>query len=418
MEPLTLITTFVGPVGLDRLVDALRSGSQTDGLVTEFLTTLAASEDRLHLRLAGIENRLDQIIAQPYSEPLGLGVRLLADAANIGPAHRNGEIHRARQLFLKAATATTLPLEIAVAERYALICALALDEHAGYARTAYDKLRHAAFTAILQAADTVRRSNEFARERVGPSPLRRDRESTRDRAAREGQEALVAVERAKIRAAASETLELAVSAFREANAFDVYFGHPVPPAITRLTEVPAADRIPGMRRSAMLWLVTPAQDPSVVAVGDLAVAWNDVTRVLTTQERRMRIERHGGPFPGFDRWFDERWPRTMPVPAAYLLVDATVRALREVPLKVEARLQTNGREIPIPPNEPDAVARRGTARVHLATGEQSKHLRAAFRPLQRNPWGRRQRPQPNPLGVHLVIHGAFVIRSPTPTDAQ
>ncbi|WP_433176669.1 hypothetical protein [Actinoallomurus sp. CA-150999] len=156
MEALTAVTVLVGKYGVQRLVGSLTGRQGLGDLASELFGTLAASEDRLTERLAGIEQqlsgierRLDEVLDQRYQVSLALGLRGLLDAgAAHDPLVRAEELTSARERFREAAVSARSSLQTAVAERYVLLCAIALGRPDA-AKTAWTQLNGAVTATAL-----------------------------------------------------------------------------------------------------------------------------------------------------------------------------------------------------------------------------------------------------------------------------
>ncbi|WP_460336004.1 hypothetical protein [Actinoallomurus acanthiterrae] len=156
MEALTAVTVLVGKYGVQRLVGSLTGRQGLGDLASELFGTLAASEDRLAERLAGIEQqlsgierRLDEVLDQRYQVSLVLGLRGLLEAgAAHDPLVRTEELTNARERFREAAASARSSLQTAVAERYVVLCAIALGRPDA-AKTAWAQLNGAVTATAL-----------------------------------------------------------------------------------------------------------------------------------------------------------------------------------------------------------------------------------------------------------------------------
>lgn len=79
MEPLTAITLLAGQYGIRQVVAALTGNQEASALAGEIFRQLSASEDHLSSHLIHIEERLDQVLEQPYEIAIGAGTRGLLD---------------------------------------------------------------------------------------------------------------------------------------------------------------------------------------------------------------------------------------------------------------------------------------------------------------------------------------------------
>jgi hypothetical protein len=175
MEPLTALAVIATKHGVAGLVGALTGDQTLSELAVELVGALAESENRLAERLAGIEQRLDEVLEQPYSIAIGTGLRTLLDAGRTTDASlRTEELNRARDTFRGAVASARTSLQTAVAERYLALCAVALGRQET-ARTALEQLNVAAFGALLDAVDAAGQAHAQARKQIeGTTWFRRD----------------------------------------------------------------------------------------------------------------------------------------------------------------------------------------------------------------------------------------------------
>lgn len=226
VEPLTAIAVVAGQYGARELVGALAGNTELAGLAGEMLGALAASEDRLSMqlteienRLAGIEQRLDRVLEQRYENALMIGVRCLQDAvASSGREDRLAELEQARQEFRIAAAAASSPLRRALAERYLVLCALAL----GRRDAAAAALTHA-ITAMTAAALDVAEQVHTTTMPVAGRAFGTNRFGFyRDRA----HDAQIAEELERIRHGAREAAAMIAHLFSETSALRLGFDQP------------------------------------------------------------------------------------------------------------------------------------------------------------------------------------------------
>jgi hypothetical protein len=148
---LTVLVRIAAKHGMKKLIDALGGDLGFGDVASELFSELAASERLLGERLAGIERRLDEVLEQPYRSAIGTGLRTLLDAGTTSDGQvRAEELVRATALFREASAAARSSLQVAVAERYLVLCAIALGRR-DTACTALGRLDHAALTALTQA---------------------------------------------------------------------------------------------------------------------------------------------------------------------------------------------------------------------------------------------------------------------------
>jgi hypothetical protein len=151
VEPITAVAAIAAKHGIRKLVDALTGNQGIGDLAAELFESQLASEDRLDRRLAAIEHRFDDVLEQPYTTAVRTGLRTLSDANTATTAQaREDEFMRARDLFREASAAARSALQVAVAERYVVLCALALGRPDA-AGNALRRLERNALTALLAA---------------------------------------------------------------------------------------------------------------------------------------------------------------------------------------------------------------------------------------------------------------------------
>jgi hypothetical protein len=151
VEPLTAAAAIAAKHGIKKLVDALTGDQGVGDLAAELFESRLASEDRLDRRLAAIEHRFGEVLEQPYATAMRTGLRTLLDAGTAMDRDRADEFKRARDLF-RAASAAGSGLQVAVAERYVVLCALELGRPDAV-RNALHRLEHHALTALLEACE-------------------------------------------------------------------------------------------------------------------------------------------------------------------------------------------------------------------------------------------------------------------------
>lgn len=265
MEPLTAITMIAAKYGVSGVIGALTGNPELGSLAAELVGALSASEDRLAEKLAGIEGRLDQVLEQRYSAALGAGLRTLLDAgATTGPRARADELGRARDLFRDAGASARTPLQVAVAERYLVLCALALGRPE-VARTALGLLHKSAFEALVAAMPLVGPEvYERARERLAQSGRRVPRSRREERLTELSEEILDA---------ASEVSDLALGLLAEARdlAGALGAGRVPEPVVDFLEpeEAGADDRLVTTGR-----LEIRPSGPGPIRFGPLSVSWD------------------------------------------------------------------------------------------------------------------------------------------------
>ena len=156
MEPLTAIILLAAQYGIREVVAALTGNQEMSALAGEVFRQMSASEDRLSSHLTSIEVRLDQVLEQPYETAIGAGQRGLLDVVGTEDSRaRREDLMQVRERFRDASAAARSPLQVAMAERYLLLCAIALGRQDA-AKTALGQLNRAATTAALDVYDTMR----------------------------------------------------------------------------------------------------------------------------------------------------------------------------------------------------------------------------------------------------------------------
>ena len=258
MEPLTAITLLVAQYGIRQVVAALTGNQEMSALASEVFRQLSASEDRLSSDLARIEEQLHQALAQPYETAIGAGARGLLDvvATRDSPARRE-DLMQARERFRDATAAARSPLQRAIAERYLLLCAIALNRQDA-AKTALGQLNYAATTAALEVDETVHNADRIARRYLEDHSQARG--FGRDRRLAERAEG--------IRREASEAAQLVMNLLSEAALFGQTLGQPQPPAIS---SVPLEQH--SSTSEQPLWHVVPSS-PGPVRIGSFVVSWD------------------------------------------------------------------------------------------------------------------------------------------------
>ncbi len=268
VEPLTAIAVIVGRYGVTELVGALSGRADVGGLAGEIFGALSATESRLSTRLAGIEarltgieRRLDQVLAQRYETALGTGLRGLLDAGGTRDARlRTEDLGQARDRFREASAAARTPLQAAVAERYLVLCALAMGR-ADAARTAWAQLGAALVGAAVGAVRDADAARTTAAGLLDARGVARGRHYADTLA---GEETLV-------RDAAVEAADLVVNLFAESAALGRALGEPDGPPVRRGSG-PSAEDVFRIRVRAVEFRVAHA-GAGPVRIGALTVTW-------------------------------------------------------------------------------------------------------------------------------------------------
>ncbi|MPZ83958.1 MAG: hypothetical protein GEV28_27620 [Actinophytocola sp.] len=410
MEPLTVIATIASRYGIAKLIDALTGDKDLGALAVELVGALAASEDRLGERLAGIERRLDEVLEQRYTTAVGTGLRTLLDAGTTADSRvREDEMIRARDLFREAGAAARSRLQVAIAERYLLLCAVALGRPDA-ARTALRRLDGAATAALFEAGQSALLLNASVEaharlDRTGWSGSQRKRD------------ARTAELRDSIREAAGEAAELAGRLMVEAAVLAEGLGDGPSPSVRRLPpgQPVRAAFVTGIHR----WEIRP-RGAGPVRMGALRVDWHDVRVVKAEQpsprpatSQRTRGDefrrRAGLPPLGSDRprlvsrgrlsgsdSFARAFRRAEVHPFGTLEVDVAVRAEPVLAGPVDVRLDVLGA-----PSQPvTEIGSRILGRVRtLAAGEAEIRIRQSL-------------PADARAGCTLTVGGLLVFPSP------
>jgi hypothetical protein len=257
MEPFTAITLLVAQYGIQQIVVALTGNQQMAALAGELFREMSASEDRLSSHLMRIEEQLDRLLAQPYETALGAGVRGLLDVvATTNSKARRKDLRQARQRFRDAAAAAQSQLQRAVAERYLLLCALALDNQ-DTAKTALGLLNHATTTAALEVSDTTRDARRIAEHYL----------EERGEAKGFGRERRLTDRVEEIRQGASEAAPLVANLLSEAGVLGQALGQTQPPSIS--TKSPGG----AFHKTDAMWHVV-RNAPGPVRFGTFIVTWD------------------------------------------------------------------------------------------------------------------------------------------------
>ena len=263
MEPLTAITLLAAQYGIRQVVAALTGNQEMSALAGEMFRQLSASEDRLSSHLTHIEEQLDQVLEQPYKTAIGAGARGLLDViATKDSRARRQDLMQARERFRDATAAAQSQLQRAVAERYLLLCAIALDRK-GAAKTALAQLNCAATTAALEVVDTMLNANRLARSYLEDHGEGRGFGKDRRLTARAGE----------IRYGAGEAAQLVANLLSEAGVVGQTLGQTKPPTISTAPPVQSSTRfLYAFPRPMVTWQVVP-NGPGPVRVGALVVTW-------------------------------------------------------------------------------------------------------------------------------------------------
>lgn len=273
MEPLTAITLLAGQYGIRQVVAALTGNQEASALAGEIFRQLSASEDHLSSHLIHIEERLDQVLEQPYEIAIGAGTRGLLDVVATKDSNaRRKDLRQARERFRDATAAARSPLQRAVAERYLLLCAVALHRQDA-AKTALARLNYAATTAALEVDDTMHNADGIARRYLEERGEARGRGKDRRLTARAGE----------LRRGASEAARVVANLLSEAGVVGQRLGQTQPPSIStappeQRSRVGAAAPTSAtfrysLARPTATWQVVP-NGPGPVRVGTFVVTWD------------------------------------------------------------------------------------------------------------------------------------------------
>ena len=259
MEPLTAITLLAAQYGIRQVVAALTGNQEASALAGEIFRQLSASEDRLSSHLNHIEEQLDQVLEQPYETAIGAGARGLLDVvATEDSKARRKDLMQARERFRDATAAARSSLQRAVAERYLLLCAVALGRP-DVAKTALGQLNREATMAALDVVDTMHDAYDMARSYL----------EDRGEARGFGKERRLTTRAGEIRHGASEAARVVANLLSEAGVVGQTLGQTQPPAISA---VPPEPRF-SLGRSRGMWQVVP-NSPGPVRVGAFIVTWD------------------------------------------------------------------------------------------------------------------------------------------------
>jgi hypothetical protein len=228
VEALTAVTLLAGKYGVQRVIGTLTGRQDLSDLAGELFGTLAASEARLSERLAGIEQqlsgieqRLDEVLGQRYQVSLAMGLRGILEAGvSHDPRARTEELTNAHERFREAAASAHSVLQAAVAERYILLCAIALGRPDA-AKTAWAQLNGAVTAMALDLCTAF----EMAHGKVA---LRLDQEGALKG---RGYWKRLNDEADRIRDGVMEAAGLAKSLLVESAVLGQMFGQPQPPYI-------------------------------------------------------------------------------------------------------------------------------------------------------------------------------------------
>lgn len=138
---------------------------------------------------------------------------------------------QARERFRDATAAARSSLQRAVAERYLLLCAVALGRQ-DVAKTALDQLNREATTAALEVGDTIVHAYDMARSHL----------EDRGEARGFGKERRLTARAGEIRHGASEAARVVANLLSEAGAVGQTLGQTQPPAISTVLPEPPFSR--------------------------------------------------------------------------------------------------------------------------------------------------------------------------------
>lgn len=234
-------------------------------MTAELFESLLKAENGIADRLAKIEGQLEELLEQTYYVAIDAGLRTLVDAGT-APSRslRDAELIRAQERFRTAVAAARSPLQSALAERYGLLCAVALGR-LDTARNSIGPLSIAAFNAAIVANNAVERRTMI------------DTPKLRGAGRRESD---------LIRSAACDAADLAVNLLREA---EIWSSVVNPQAITwRLRgRWPAHEWNYSMRpgSSTPSWEIELRGRTPVLTFGPVTIAWNIGLGELSTASK-------------------------------------------------------------------------------------------------------------------------------------
>lgn len=402
MAVLTVITVAAAQYGARQLIEAIGGDPDLGSLAADVLGALSASEDRLGVRLAAIEGRLEEVLEQSYVTAVGAGLRTLVDAGSTtDPQVRQQDLLHARNLFREAASAARSKLQVALAERYLLLCALALGRDDA-ARNALARLRGSAFEAVLESAQASRHEAALARatRRVEQQGLSGRKARGRVRAETDG-----------IQAAASVAADLAVQVLCDADVLAQKFDITTPAELTKVAlsstdtweaQVLAAD--PSTVAEIGVWSVAMPGGVASVRFGPLSIQWHRAQRTTPPSPP--------GPLQETTFFSLRRSPDVLHVDLSAQVVQPlslpVTLGLASPPEWHRFPLPATGRRYERPKSFPPLRPYTGTT---LPAGARRADLQGSSAPL----------PPDSPFGskvlskVHLIIGGVFVVACPTST---
>lgn len=126
METLTAIVVLAGQYGTSALVKAISGDSTSGSLAGELVKAISDSESRIDERLSAIETKIDALREQPFAIAFGRGTRHLFHAIRANDRARITDLEDAYRALVEAIAASPSPLHEAVAQRYLLLCLIAL----------------------------------------------------------------------------------------------------------------------------------------------------------------------------------------------------------------------------------------------------------------------------------------------------
>ncbi|MEU0414770.1 hypothetical protein ABZ307_44380 [Streptomyces griseorubiginosus] len=352
MEP--TVTTLVAQYGVRQLVAALGGNPALGDLAAQLFGVVLASENRLSEQLAGIERRLDEVLEQRYSTAVGSGLRTLVDAGTTtSPQVRQDELHRARAFFTEAVGSARSHLQTALAERYLLLCALALGREDA-AGNALDRVNAAAFEAAL-AAGQVYAGNGTQERRWSSGNRRQD-----------------------TRSAAEDAARIAVQLLVETGHLGVSLGRAAPSQV----DGPSVSRSLGFTT----WSIRPSPDASMLHFGPLRIEWNRVTRSPSQSLRYARILRPNDA------------PSPAPPDVLYVHGEVQVHPVLALPLTLQ---------LASPPEWPSQLGRAGGSWT-MEAGQGGFVFfceSAPMIPFSRNDWDK----------ARLIVGRVFIFEAPPAT---
>ncbi|MEU0535698.1 hypothetical protein [Amycolatopsis tolypomycina] len=396
--------------GIGSFLDQLRGTPTLGSVRTEIISAL---QDLSYELRRSVEQGVGNLIEHPYRMALARGIRTLADAASVGAAARPRELIDAREHFKNAQAAAVSPVQVAIAEEYLMICALALDEPE-LAETAYRLFRRSAFHGALKAAGDYMLSDSVAREHVGPLRVPADSRKAADKKARVEYENRVRNEQSRIDQGAVRDFNESIVALRDAYLVAGHFGDESP-ILARVDDgdTPRRDEraiggyeepehVPRPRLDR--WAFSASDAGPDLVFEELTIKWREVESLPDPDRRRSRF----GTFKAGDewQWFLQRIGLYGARPTEYHRAEVAVGTRSQIPTPVILELASEMRMVQRRTFD-TALSQSSSATSTLPANENGMTtLHAEFVPSGRTT---------DVTTVNLVVNGAFVLEAPRTT---